>query len=297
MTTSDATLEPPRDDVAHEAALPITAADGAQLAATLYLPDGAPRGRMLIQSAACTPRRYYRRFARWMAQRGWAVMTFDYRGIGDSAHTSPARHTDGLSAWGLLDAPAAWAALKARVDAPRAVIVGHSVGGQIAGLTDAALEPDAWVMVASQSGYWRLWEGADRLKMWALWHVVIPATRATIGYLPGALVGEPMPGAVASEWAGWGRRPEYILSTPLTDARARQQRLAAIPRQVWSFEDDWIAPRAAVDALASWPGDATLLERRHWTPGQHGLSRVGHFGFFREGCEVLWEELEAFIDR
>ena len=49
-----------------------------------------------------------------------------------------------------------------------------------------------------------------------------------------------------------------------------------------------------MDALAGWAGGPDLLDRRHWTPGQHDLRRVGHFGFFREGCEVLWEEVEAF---
>ena len=39
-------------DDAHEAALPVTAADGAQLAATLYLPDGSPVG-LVADFAQC----------------------------------------------------------------------------------------------------------------------------------------------------------------------------------------------------------------------------------------------------
>ena len=60
----------------------VPAMDGYPLAATLFLPRGAKRHAVLINSATAVPRRLYRGFAGYLAGRGCAVLTYDYRGIG-----------------------------------------------------------------------------------------------------------------------------------------------------------------------------------------------------------------------
>src|SRR5690349_25166291 len=62
----------------------VPATDGYPLAGTLYLPRGTKRHAVLINSAAAVPRKLYRGFAGYLARRGCAVLTYDYRGIGDS---------------------------------------------------------------------------------------------------------------------------------------------------------------------------------------------------------------------
>ena len=59
------------------------ATDGYPLAATLFLPRGAKRHAVLINSATAVPRKLYRGFAGYLAKRGCAVLTYDYRGTGD----------------------------------------------------------------------------------------------------------------------------------------------------------------------------------------------------------------------
>ena len=63
----------------------IPARDGYALAATLYRPTGAARGAVIVSSATAVPRRFYRHFAAELAGAGYTVVTYDYRGIGDSA--------------------------------------------------------------------------------------------------------------------------------------------------------------------------------------------------------------------
>ena len=62
----------------------VPATDGYPLAATLFLPRGAKRHAVLINSATAVPRKFYRGFAGYLAKRGCAVLTYDYRGTGDS---------------------------------------------------------------------------------------------------------------------------------------------------------------------------------------------------------------------
>ena len=65
------------------------AADRYLLGATLFLPRGAKRHAVLINSATAVPRKIYRAFAGYLARRGCAVLTYDYRGTGDSRQKSP----------------------------------------------------------------------------------------------------------------------------------------------------------------------------------------------------------------
>src|SRR3979490_2604782 len=65
------------------------AMDGYLLGATLFLPLGAKRDAVLIKSATAGRRKIYRGFAGYLARRGCAVLTYDYRGTGDSRRKSP----------------------------------------------------------------------------------------------------------------------------------------------------------------------------------------------------------------
>ena len=88
----------------------LTAADGRRLGARWFEPAGQPaRAVAVVNAATGVPQRFYRHFAQWLAQRGYAVLTYDYRGIGESRQgplrAEPARMRD----WALLDMPAALA--------------------------------------------------------------------------------------------------------------------------------------------------------------------------------------------
>ncbi len=66
--------EPGLDDVfVDDITLP--AADGYPLAATLYLPRGAKRHAVLINSATAVHRKLYRGFAGYLAKRGARIAT------------------------------------------------------------------------------------------------------------------------------------------------------------------------------------------------------------------------------
>src|SRR5258708_34295879 len=70
--------------------LMLPARDGVKLAATLFEP-AMPNGMaILLNSGTGIPRRFYGAFAQHLADRGFAVLTYDYRGIGESDAPPPA---------------------------------------------------------------------------------------------------------------------------------------------------------------------------------------------------------------
>ena len=55
--------------------------DGYELAATAFVPSRPLRAAVVLNSATAVPRRIYRGFATYLAQRDFAVLTYDYRGV------------------------------------------------------------------------------------------------------------------------------------------------------------------------------------------------------------------------
>jgi predicted alpha/beta hydrolase len=271
-------------------AVTVAALDGYELAATLYEPSTAvtPARAALIASATAVGRRYYQAFARYLADRGLAVLTFDYRGIGESRPRSLKGFRCAMHDWGANDLAGAIDWLDRRFPGGQLVGVGHSAGGQLFGLAANNQRLRALLTVGAQSGYWGLWPAPRKYWLFLVWTLVMPLLTRLFGYFPARLLrlGPELPRGVALEWARWCRDPDYV------NGRARPPSADAFgafrgPLQAISFADDTFAPQAAVDRLASFYTKAAL-ERRHLTPAEIGLPAVGHFGFFRDGCRSLW---------
>ena len=73
-------------------------ADGYALQGALFGDPATCKAALLIVSAMGVPQRFYSDFAQWLATQGYAVFTFDYRGIGASRPTHMRRSLRGLQA-------------------------------------------------------------------------------------------------------------------------------------------------------------------------------------------------------
>jgi predicted alpha/beta hydrolase len=275
------------------APLTLVTDDGFPLAATRYLAQGTRRGLALVAPATGVRMRFYRPFAEALASRGWDVLTWDWRGIGDSRHGVSWRDRRlTMRAWGERDLAAAIAWADRRdADAP-VVLVGHSFGGQAVGLAPNAERLTAVALVAAQVGWYGLWPMPHRALLWGLWHVAMPIAAMVLGRFPSSRVGlgEDLPEHVAREWARWCRRPEALGDW---GGHAR----LAVPVAGWSFADDLIAPRAAAEALTAKYEAATGPRHHHVAPAEHGVQTIGHFGCFRPGVVPgVWEEIFRFLE-
>ena len=272
----------------------LAARDGLPLGATLFRPR-APNGRALALLAATGVRQeFYAKFADYLSQRGFTVLTFDYRGTGRSRPARLRGFAARMRDWALLDAAAAFDHLERVVPDARLMAVGHSFGGQSLGLLPGAARLSAALMVGSQSGYWRNWPPLGRAWMWPVVHLILPVLPRLLGYFPSARLGfgEDLPAGVAIEWARWCRNPQYLVG-----ALGVQQAYArfAAPIRAYSIADDGFAPANAVESLlALYPAAPTELRRV--TPRELGAEAIGHFGFFRERVrESLWREAADWL--
>lgn len=271
----------------------IPAADHTALAGTMWARAGAPG--VIIAPGVGIERRFYRQFASWLHESGFAVVTYDYRGIGESKAAGVAGPDATLSAWSRNDTSGAlrWAL---RELSDEIVFVGHSGGGQMFGMVEQAPAVKACVLVTAQSGYWRHWRGPRRIALALLWYLLMPGLTRLVGHFPGRLLGlgANLPAGAAREWASWCRSPGYLFDH-ITEADRRRYARLSLPMVSWSFTDDWYAPRPAVDALLARYGSAQI-ESRHIAPCEVGLRKIGHFGFFRPQSAQLWRSTVSWIE-
>lgn len=249
---------------------------------------------VIVCSATAVARQYYRHYASALAAAGYAAVSFDYRGIGGSRPSTLRGMRVRMRDWGLQDMASVidWALENG--EHKNVFLVGHSVGGQVAGLLDNGAAVKAMLTVSAQSGHWRLQGGAQVWSVAFHVHVTFPLLVAIIGYMPWSWFGsaEDLPGGVASEWAHWCRDRNYLMgdeSLPLQ----RYQAFCA-PVLAYSVDDDTWGTATSVDAMmAAYPN----VERRHLLPTEHGLSQLGHFGYFRKRSETVWQEGIEWLDR
>jgi len=200
------------------------AKDGYLLGASLFLPRGAKRNAVLINSATAVPRKIYRGFAGYLARRGCAVLTYDYRGTGDSRQKSLVGYNQpkslvgfkaSMSDWAALDVTAAVAWMRERYKTLPLNYVGHSFGGQALGLLPNNTEVARALLIAAQAGYWKLMASPERYRVYAMLNFVgLPLTRL-LGYAPGwSGIGQDLPKGVFEQWVGWVMSERYLFDDP-----------------------------------------------------------------------------------
>jgi predicted alpha/beta hydrolase len=282
----------------------VPAADGYKLGATLFLPRGAKSHAVLINSATAVPRKIYRGFAGYLARRGCAVLTYDYRGIGDSRQKAVEGYNQprslvgfkaSMSDWAALDVTSAVDWMRERYHHLPLGYVGHSFGGQALGLLSNNTEVARALLIASQAGYWKLMASPERYRVYAVLNFVgLPLTRL-FGYMPGwSGLGEDLPKGVFEQWVRWVMSERYLFTDPKLPGLSNFAKYRGALRSLCISDDPW-ATRPAVEMLCSGFSSITP-DILTVTPADVGAAKIGHFGFFRpEHRDTLWRGAAEWI--
>ncbi|KNG94464.1 hypothetical protein ATO11_08690 [Pseudaestuariivita atlantica] len=265
----------------------------AVLAGTLFVPRGAPRAIVVMNSATGVPQRYYRAFATWLAEdKGVAVLTYDYRDFGDSARHPMSVSKATMTDWGVHDQQAARDCAAAMFPDLPLWVIGHSLGGfmlpfqrgqgRIAGLITVASGP----VHLDDHPWW--YRPAARF----LWSRTVRAIATMRGYLPGRALrlGADVPLGVYRQWRRWcvthgGVTVDAGGAVPYPDWTAfdGQARIVAVA-------DDPMVPPAAVWRLMQFYPEARKSQAvLH--PASYGLSRIGHIGAFAKPSRAAWPDI------
>lgn len=272
------------------------ATDGHELAGYRFDPDGAARAVVVIAPAMAISQTFYSTFARWLAGQGYAVRTFDYRGTGESLR-GPRRDAPGnLDDWRAKDYDAVLQ-LGHRENPNLALFaIGHSFGGQCAPLLPSRELLSGLVNIAVGSGAMRHNTPAIRKTAPLLWYFLVPVLCPLFGYFPGAALGiiGDVPTGAMRQWRRWCLSPDYLLGA---EPAARPAYASArFPVLALSFADDELLEEAG-SLLVHAAYRENELDYRLVSPADHGLSRIGHSGFFRPSAEAaLWPLVAEWLE-
>jgi len=272
------------------------ASDGYPLSMRL-VSAAEPLIAVLVSSGTGFPKGFYERFARYLAERGAAVLTYDFRGIAGSRPDELKGSTIDYPDWGRLDMPAALDALIEAAPGLRVVHVGHSVGGHFVGFMHNHDRIERHAFVSVGTGWW----GGHHRRYHPLelffWLGFGPFSLMRHGYIKGGglWAGTDLPRGVFTTWRRWCLKREYFSKELETSLRPHHYEAVTAPIRSWIFTDDPIAtPGAARDLLSVYPNAGSEISVH--APGDFGARRIGHEGAFRKGMEPLWDQVFHWLN-
>lgn len=276
----------------------ILCADGVRLGGDFWHAPGAAKGSVIVNPATGVLARYYHRYARFLTEHGYNVLTYDYRGIGASRPASLRGCRYRWRDWGMQDFDAAVKWLRAQSRDSTLQVVGHSIGGFLPGYAEAASSLHRILAVGAQYAYWPDYAPANRIGMFARWHIVMPALTAICGYFPGRRLGwlEDLPAGVATEWSFRGARMEQ--SVPAEERTRILEHFAAVRADILSITTDR-------DEYATIPAVARGLS--YYTSANRSLVQLeaedlpdgprGHFALFHaDHTHDFWIKTLQWLD-
>ncbi|MGC1215267.1 MAG: alpha/beta fold hydrolase [Micromonospora sp.] len=266
--------------------------DGARIGVQTYPdPEGVPDAPMvLIWPAMGVRARYYRPFAAALRAAGLGVAVADLRGTGTST-PSPARTCRYGYAELAGDVGSVLEALKPRLDGRTRLLLGHSLGGQVALLHQALHDADTvdgLALIAVGVPWWRGYPG---LRGWGVLPYTqgIAATARLLGVWPGWGFGGRQARGVIRDWAYTARTGRF----PLLDGVDAEAAVRSVrtPVLAISVDDDQYTPHETLDHLCGKLAAAPVTRQRY-TAADAGAP-LDHFSWVR-ACTPLAARVAAF---
>ena len=278
--------------------LRIECEDGVELAGTIYIPTEKIKAAVMIAPATGIKRQFYKAFSKHLSNNGFAVLTFDNRGIGESKGETINSSNPSLTNWGVLDMTAALEYLKGRFPNVDYHLIGHSAGGQLVGLMKNAKDLKSMFNFGSSSGSLQNAKYPFRIKSFFWLNVFIPFSNFIFGHTKSQWVGmgEPLPKEVGREWTRWCNGTGYVyvdLNTKIKQHLYDELDFATF----WVHaEDDEIANYENVKDMIRVYSKISA-EILTISPQDYSFKDLGHMKFFSSKRDQLWSLATDWLNK
>ncbi|NKX86210.1 alpha/beta hydrolase family protein [Nocardia coubleae] len=228
-----------------------------------WFPGKPGASTLVVLPALGVTARHYQRFAETAQAQGFHVLTLDYRGQGDSALVISRGTQFGYAdlVTGDLTEAIAWAREQ---EADPLLVVGHSLGGQLAAALESMSpgEFDGLVLVAAGTPHWRAFTGRGRLVP-----LILPTVFAVTARVRGVFDGRRFDfgrqsARLIGDWARMARTGSWSTTPAVLTSRT-------FPILAVSFGSDQLAPASAVDELVRLFPGATTTRTHFGEPAGH----------------------------
>ncbi len=251
--------------------------DGMMIRLNLYSPGNGSRGVIVLSPSADLTQEAYYDAACYFREQGYEVVSFDYRGVGDSKLQSRKRYKANLTQWAMQDLDAVLRFVKNHYPKQEINFIGHGIGGEIVGLVPASQFIDRIILINAALSCSRLRSWNRKLWIGSL-HLFISSVSWLFGYFPGKKFGilNDLPKGVVDEWITWCKNPNGLFD----DFSDHNYRKLQVPLLAINFSDDWRSRKKGIKALLEHFTSA-CVSWHQLRPGHLGVRRVGHSRFLQ----------------
>ena len=263
----------------------------------------APAGKntktpVLVAPGTGIPQSFYFAFCQDLAKnQGRPTFIFDYHDIGESLFHKLKDSQATIAGWAQYDIPAAldWLCNKTHTD--KAILLGHSLGGSVAGLMHNYHAIEKIVAIAASTGYLGAMKKDYRRKALFFFNVFIPLSNLFFGYVKSSAMrmGEDLPAKVGKEWGRCCKKDGYIYNAIGQTIQVNYYDKITCPFTViYALDDDISCPANVASLMRYYPNAQQKIIAL--SPQDYGLKHLGHTLFFKEKYRVLWPLIHREID-
>ena len=268
-----------------------------EITATAFEPEHYQKV-VMINSATGLRQQFYYDFARYLTKQGYAVYTYDYRGVGKSKTKTLKEYEVSFSTWGQEDYPAMANYVLTKHNDKEIFLIGHSIGGNCIGMSEVTNSFTGVMTVGSHHGYIGFYDWYLKPLVALQFGFIMPLMSKLLGYTPSKRfgLGDNLPKNIAKEWAATCFSRNSILD--FIDPKFNFYHRITRPMMMISMEDDIIATKAGVDALAEEGYYHAQMERKHIRLKDYNIRKLGHIKLFKkEFKDSLWSIFPQWMEK
>lgn len=256
----------------------------------IFEPEIPNRKLLVINSATGVRQQVYFSFAKYLAEQGFTVITYDYRGIGESKPRKMKGFEASMRIWGTNDFKTVTTFIKENYPDYTKFCLGHSVGALILGMNEDSVIFKKFIFVASQDAYigHLSWHVAVTAALG--FGIAVPVTVILKGYFPAHRfgLGESLPKGSAYDWRTLilNKKSTSRLYEKIEKDHSKDLNQEAFI--IHAEDDSWVTMKG-MESLMNNSYPNMKKNYREIKVSESPKKQVGHINFFRSYNRSLWK--------
>ncbi len=272
--------------------------DNYSIAVHLFEPQKSNGKILVINAATGVKQQVYFSFAKYFAENGFTVITYDYRGIGLSKPEKMRGFKASMRTWGTQDFKTITDFVKENYSEYQKFCLGHSVGALILGMNEDSQIFEKFIFVGTQDAYIGHLPKKVAITATFGFGLAVPFTSHLLGYFPANWfgLGESLPKGSALDWRTLilNRKSTGKLFAKIEDDYSKKLHQDTLV--IYAEDDPWVKMKGMESLMNK--GYSNLKKRYHEVKvSESEKGEIGHINFFRSYNRNLWkivlEELES----
>ena len=268
----------------------LNTSDHIPLSVKIFEPQISNGKVLLINSATGVKQQIYFSFAKYLAEKGFTVITYDYRGIGESKPKQMRGFKASMRIWGTIDFKTLTDFIQNEYPDYTKFCLAHSVGALVLGMNEYSRNFEKFIFVGTQDAY--IGNLAFTVAVTALlgFGIAVPVMTNFFGYFPAHRfgLGESLPKGVAFDWQTLilNKKSTSRLYEKIEGNYATQ--LTQETYIIHAEDDTWVTQKGMNNLLKNvYPNLKTTYREIKISESEKG--EIGHVNFFRSYNKNLWK--------